>query len=207
MGGTICVCERQHDQIGRSILWLPWIITNRVLWSINSAEDKLKRPPSCIETFVEMKHLYSIPISDCYQIAAVISSLQREDWILTNKNGSHFTTRPQEGFFTYTQLFKNLYGTGYKVDSNQSIVATTARTLNFKNLIEILKSKDVKLWEQSQWMFDGEFRFLDGEALGFNKIAFNTFPRSGNSFLRRLLEQVTGITTGATVHLHTSTSL
>jgi len=71
----------------------------------------------------------------------------------------------------------------------------------------VLKSKDESLWEQSKWMFDGEFRFLDGEPLGFNKIAFNTFPRSGNSFLRRLLEQATGITTGATVHITTSTSL
>lgn len=56
-------------------------------------------------------------------------------------------------------------------------------------------------------MFDGEFRFLDGGDLNGEKIAFNTFPRSGNSFLRRLVEQATGITTGATVHTHTSTSL
>jgi hypothetical protein len=65
---------------------------------------------------------------------------------------------------------------------------TKARTLNFKQLMNVLKSKDESLWEQSQWMFDGEFRFLDGESLGFNKIAFNTYPRSGNSFLRRLVE-------------------
>ena len=54
--------------------------------------------------------------------------------------------------------------------------------------MNVLKIKDESLWEQSQWMFDGEFRFLDGESLGFNKIAFNTYPRSGNSFLRRLVE-------------------
>ncbi len=55
-------------------------------------------------------------------------------------------------------------------------------------------------------MFDGESRFLDGEKFD-QKIAFNTFPRSGNSFLRSLLESVSGVTTGATVSLHTSTSL
>jgi len=70
----------------------------------------------------------------------------------------------------------------------------------------MLKSKDIALFEQAQWMWNGDFKFLDGEPLP-SKIAFNTFPRSGNSFLRRLLEQVTGISTGATVQLHTSTSL
>ena len=102
-----------------------------------------------------MKRLYTVPISNVYQIAGVISSMEREDWILTNKNGSHFTTRPREGFFTYSQLFRQLYGAGYKVDSEQTLVATTARTINFKNLIEFLKSKNEKLWEQCQWMFDG----------------------------------------------------
>lgn len=73
----------------------------------------------------------------------------------------------------------------------------------------MLKSKDESLFEAAKWQFDGDFRFLDGapiEKLN-NKVAFNTFPRSGNSFLRRFLEQVTGITTGASVSLHTATSL
>ena len=56
-------------------------------------------------------------------------------------------------------------------------------------------------------MFDGNFRILDGKPIGDNKIAFNTFMRSGNSFLRRFLEQITGIATGSSVSLHTATSL
>lgn len=180
--------DRKPDQIGKSIVWLPWFISNRIISSINSAEDKLKRPPNAVEIFVEMKRNFNTPISNVYEIAAVISSLQREDWILTNEIGSHFTTRPREGYLTYSNLFRKLYGTGYAVDKLQCVVPTTARTLNFKTLMAVLKSKDESLWEQSQWMFDGEFRFLDGEPLGFNKIAFNTFPRSGNSFLRRLVE-------------------
>lgn len=57
-------------------------------------------------------------------------------------------------------------------------------------------------------MFDGEFRFLDNQKpIDGNKVSFNSFPRSGNSFLRRFLEQITGISTGANISLHTSTSL
>jgi len=39
------------------------------------------------------------------------------------------------------------------------------------------------------------------------KVAYNTYPRSGNSFLRKVLEGITGTPTGATMSLHTSTSL
>lgn len=153
-----------------------------------------------------MKQFYTFPTDNVLVMAVFIFSMEREDWILTNKNSSRFTTRPQEGFFTFSQLFRQQYA-GYGLDKNHCLIPTTARTVNFKNLINVLKSKDEKLFEQNQWIFDGEFRFLDSERLGFNKIAFNTFPRSGNSFLRRLLEQATGVATGATIHLQTATNL
>jgi hypothetical protein len=56
-------------------------------------------------------------------------------------------------------------------------------------------------------MFDGEFRLLDGQKIPKGqKIAFNTWPRSGNTLLRRCLEQVTGISTGSNMPL-TMTSM
>jgi hypothetical protein len=74
----------------------------------------------------------------------------------------------------------------------------------------MLKSKDAVEFENSKWIFEAteknRFMFCDGEKLP-TKIAFNTYPRSGNSFLRKYMEQLTGISTGATVQLHTSTSL
>jgi hypothetical protein len=38
-------------------------------------------------------------------------------------------------------------------------------------------------------------------------VAFNGYPRSGTTFLRKYIEQITGLVTGATVMLHTATSL
>jgi hypothetical protein len=70
----------------------------------------------------------------------------------------------------------------------------------------MLKSKDESLLQNMQWMFDNEFRFLDGKKLQ-TKIAFCTFPRSGNSLMRRLLETATGIATGSTGSLNTGTFL
>ena len=72
-----------------------------------------------------------------------------------------------------------------------------ARTVNLKSLMELFKSKDEQLWKDNAWKFDGEFRYLDGEANPSNKVAFTSFPRSGNSFLRRYLELLTGIVTGS----------
>lgn len=71
----------------------------------------------------------------------------------------------------------------------------------------MLRSKDEGLFNESRWTFDGDFRFLDGADIGSNHVGFTSFPRSGNSFMRRVLEQISGITTGATMHLQSSTSL
>ena len=59
-----------------------------------------------------------------------------------------------------------------------------------------------------QWVWDEpDYRFLDGESIGARKVGFTSYPRSGNSFLRRYCEQITSLTTGSSIHTHTSTSL
>ena len=76
------------------------------------------------------------------------------------------------------------------------IVARKARTVNYTQLVNILKSKDKAVFEENAWIWDGTFHFLDQtEVIGngghCNHIMFSSFPRSGNSFLRRLVEQLT----------------
>ena len=66
-------------------------------------------------------------------------------------------------------------------------------TINLGQLMNLLRSSDQELWERSKWMFDGGFRFLDGQANKSQKVAFCSFPRSGNTFMRRYLELLTGI--------------
>jgi len=53
-----------------------------------------------------------------------------------------------------------------------------------------LRSKDENLFEKNKWMFEGESKYLtnDPEAMDGNKIMYSSYPRSGNSFLRKLLE-------------------
>ena len=75
-------------------------------------------------------------------------------------------------------------------------------TVNFTYLKELLLSKDLSRNSELQWVDKGEFRFLDGNTnLWGDMIAFQSFPRSGNTFLRRYLEQITGIVTGADMNV------
>lgn len=79
--------------------------------------------------------------------------------------------------------------------------------INLVQLMDLLKSSDAALWERAKWMFDGHFRFLDGQPNKSQKVAFCSFPRSGNTFLRRYIEMLTGITTGADNTLHVNVAL
>ena len=50
-------------------------------------------------------------------------------------------------------------------------------------------------------------RFLDGEDMTGNKVAFQSFARSGNSMMRTNLEAVTGVFTGSDMDLEVSINL
>jgi hypothetical protein len=206
MGGTMTVMNRPEDQVAKALVGLPWYFVNNAIASVKSAEDKLMRPPSIFEIFTEMKKVYNLPVNTIYEGAAVLTSLFREDWLYMNDLATHYSCVAHPGFRTFSVQFRAKYGNNYKTERDGTVSVAGAKTINFKSLMNVLKSKDESLFKDNSWIFDGDFKFCDGEALP-SKIAFNTYPRSGNSFLRKYLEQMTGISTGATVSLHTSTSL
>ena len=41
--------------------------------------------------------------------------------------------------------------------------------------------------------------FLDGKSIAGDKVCYMTYPRSGNTFLRKYLEIITGVTTGSEI--------
>ena len=68
MGGTICVCNRSKNQVTKSLLWLPFFITNKMFDCIRTAEEKLGgKPPTVLEVFVEMRIRYKeLPLKNVY---------------------------------------------------------------------------------------------------------------------------------------------
>lgn len=77
--------------------------------------------------------------------------------------------------------------------------ASKENTIDFCALWEILTSKDESLLEKHDW---NNIRFLDVDAEKTvlntgNMVSFSTYPRSGNSFLRKHLQNITSVATGS----------
>jgi len=135
--------------------------------------------------------------------------MYREDLFYADPNFTSWTTKgeSQQDFELYSERFRRLYP-DYLLDSEMRIrPVRTTQVVNLNFLIDLLKSKDELLWLKNKWLFDGQMRFLDGRINAFNKVAFSSIPRSGNSFLRKYLEMLTGISTGSDNTLHLSVIL
>ena len=73
--------------------------------------------------------------------------------------------------------------------------------VNFTELKELLLSKDLSRATEIDTKSD--LRFLDGKVdMQGNMVAFQSFPRTGNTFLRRFIEQITGVYTGADMNIN-----
>lgn len=75
-------------------------------------------------------------------------------------------------------------------------------TINFNHLKELLLSKDLNRLSELDWIQQQSLRFLDGTVdMKGNVVAMMSFPRSGNTFLRRFLELCTGVFTGSDMNI------
>jgi len=89
--------------------------------------------------------------------------------------------------------FRRIYP-GYLLDSEMHIrAAPGTKVVNLNELCHLLKSKDLELWNRAKWIYNDELKYLDGTPNNSNKIAFASFPRSGNTFLRKYFEMLSGI--------------
>ena len=69
-------------------------------------------------------------------------------------------------------------------------------TVNFKTLVKVLSSKNIQDLEDNRQIFEGLPKFLDGTCPINVKPFIFSHPRSGNTLLRKIFEEVTGISTG-----------
>lgn len=90
---------------------------------------------------------------------------------------------------------------GYKLDSQNIVMNVSDRTIDLEEHIEFLSSsapKDLLLYRQlikEGSLFGPQARFLSGKPQA--AISYTSYPRSGNTFLRKYLENITGIATGS----------
>lgn len=195
--------------MARAHVTLPWFVTSRFMHAIQLAQDKKEgKPVFFAEIMVVLNKTYpNIPIKDTNKALAVAMSLIREDWVYVDEMGYYMSITRQEGLNTFTEIFRKHFGEKYAIDRTGALIPNGCVVRDLDEQIAFLKSKDAALWEREhKKIFDGEFRFLNGKPVK-SHIAFLSYPRSGNSMMRRILEQATGLATGSNGTIHSGTTL
>lgn len=107
---------------------------------------------------------------------------------------------------TFSERFNCRYP-GYILDSLMRVrPGPEVKTIQFKHLWDMLRSQDHTLIQQ--WMFSDikDTRYLQKDAeitvetMG-QIVSYCSYPRCGNSFLRKYLQNITGIATGSDMTL------
>jgi hypothetical protein len=192
------------------MIYLPFFIRSRLIDSIDIAETLCKESPDTAAIATVFNIHYKGPLT-MGMVNVSLQNLYREDLFYADKMFTAWTTNldgpGKETMELFSDRFRRLYP-GYMLDSKMRIRAKPETpVLNIDDLLYVLRSKDAKLWRESAWMFENCDKYLDGKPNKSNKIALASFPRSGNTFLRKYTELLTGVQSGADNTLHCNVAI
>ncbi len=106
-------------------------------------------------------------------------------------------TRIDENWFTFQETLQKKFP-GYKLGSDHLISNVSDITIDMDELLALLRSKDIGYYNQVKDKFFGkQSRYTTGKAAEQSSIMYATYPRSGNSLMRKYFENITGIATGS----------
>ena len=115
------------------------------------------------------------------------------------------TTKWNDDYYKYLEWFEERYQPlGYVIQGEKVVPGESCQTVEWSDLWEILSSDDEQKLKDAAWIFDdvsvpkflNEKSAINVQTTG-NRVGYLSFPRSGNSFLRKYLHNITGIQTGA----------
>ena len=95
-----------------------------------------------------------------------------------------------------------MHAARYTINHELRFEPIPSETVNFLWLKDLLLSTDLDRLPELAHLGSNQPKFLDGKVnmIG-NNVCFASFPRTGNTFLRRFIEQCTGTTTGSDMPL------
>ena len=122
----------------------------------------------------------------------------RLNYIYIDENFAKFSTRRlNDNFRTYEENIAIRFP-GYELGRSGHIVCKTDHLVHMDDLYALLKSKDLDRYEREKDYFFGESaRYTTGNSSNQQKVVYATYPRSGNSLMRKYFENVTGLATGS----------
>jgi hypothetical protein len=118
----------------------------------------------------------------------------QDSLIYANPDASKYSlVKINEDYMTYVEGIETKYP-GFTLDRNSLVVSRSPSSMDieFKKLKEILLSPQ-KLSNDHDKLFT-QTLFLKKETF---KVTYTSYPRSGNTFLRKYFETITGIPTGS----------
>lgn len=201
MGGTCCGEDRKQLEVANAhgVNAIQKEIAKEYLAAFARAEALCGHPPHAgeISALLVEENNPLLPIKKSPALMNIIFNLFRDDLLYTDIVSGRYSVSSHKGFSHFSECHERLNQGYYIEDKTQEYLPMAkTKTVNFKHLLECLKSKDATILENpdTAWMFDGHARLLDSEDTNLGqKVAYDSFPRSGNAFLRRLFEQVSGI--------------
>ena len=113
---------------------MPWYFVNRLLESMRIAEEVLGMPPNPVQIFATLGAKYGQVVDNVWQVVAILFSMLREDMLFSDKHSYRYIVHRQEGYYSYSELFRMKYPVGYGCDSSGRVVATSARTISLPYL-------------------------------------------------------------------------
>ena len=179
-----------------------------VLRAVHNAERRAKGPVYFIDVYkvwMVLNESEETPRGNdaLWEVKRALIELFKSDQVLCDTEMNRFSvdcanqnTRKHKSEFDLCSDRLVVKFPTYQFDKICRIVpGPTSKTFSFDQLKEHLLSKDLS--KDANFNPD-DLRFLDGTVdMTGNRVAFQSFVRSGNTFLRRFIEQITGVYTGS----------
>lgn len=174
-----------------------------MLYSALNTAEELKGGPVTMPELIAVIYndMPLVKIVSPTELLCTMQMLYLEDSFYADPDFGYISARGAnyDGFMLFSERFQQIYASkGYVLDQEMRVRASKrAQTINLPQLLDVLGSKDEQKFIDNKWIFDGHDRFLDREKPLGQKVSFVSFPRSGNSFMRKYLDKLTGVTTGS----------
>lgn len=125
----------------------------------------------------------------------------KQDKIFINTGMDMFSmTKYSDEYERFSERIRNRFSRFYLDGEMILRPKPETKIINFEEWKNAMLSKDLSIMDSNgphNFMFDGEYKYLDGKAIGEFKTSLLSFPRSGNSMLRNYLESCSGLITGS----------
>ena len=188
-------------------LQLPPPLYDHLTEILKEVEAQKGSPPNLIE----LQHAFVKKPGDFPMMVPMVRGLFLNLWNINTTYLDKFcgylsTTKWNDDYYKFDEYFDLRFKPlGYVRLENEKIVpGESTKVVEFTEFWDIINSSDEQKLKDASWLFEDNDipKFFNEKAAENvvttgNRVGYLSFPRCGNSFLRKYLHNITGIQTGA----------